>query len=165
MYFISTLVLLGMICLFYVLYVDMFGNRAKRSASRLSDAPHTELETFLPHGIRPRRVKLITRKDLPELLKRSDGVILLDLRSRNDVDPLPFSGPNVLPTSPERLQELLPWLQPETSVILCGPPDACNALLSRLSNSSGSAAIYILGANRSAAIGPSNRTFSLIPPL
>ena len=77
-------------------------------------------------------------------------MILVDLRSQRGLESALYSGSHVLPTSPEHLKDLLPWLPPETSVVLCGPTDLCNALLPELRDSSGSAAIYILGIGRSA---------------
>lgn len=123
-------------------------NRA--SVARLSNARRTVLQTDSVRRIK-RRVTWITHQEFPALLRRFETVILVDLRSQKDMESAPYSGSNVLPTSPKQLNDLLPWLSPETSVLLCGPPDLSNALLSELRDSSGSAAIYVLGVSRSAA--------------
>jgi len=122
-------------------------NRA--SVARLSNARRTVLQTDSVRRVK-RRVTWITHQEFPALLRRFETIILVDLRSQKDMESAPYSGSNVLPTPPKQLNVLLPWLSPETSVLLCGPPDLCNALLSELRDSSGSAAIYVLGVSRSA---------------
>jgi hypothetical protein len=134
--FILSLVLMPILALLFVAYSDMHTGMI----GRLSNAQRT---IDFPNRTR-RHIRWITPQELPVLLRRFDNVILVDLRSERGLKPSLHSGSHVLPTSPEHLNDLLPWLPPETGVLLCGPPDLCKALLSELRNSPGSAPIYVL---------------------
>jgi hypothetical protein len=149
MHFILTLVLMPIVALLYVAYSDMHSSVGKASVARLSNARRAVLQTDSVRRIK-RRVTWITRQEFPALLRRSETVILVDLRFQRDMKSALYAGSHVLPTSPEQLRDLLPWLPPEASVVLCGPPDLCCTLISELRNSSGAAAIYILEESHSA---------------
>lgn len=138
--FILTLVLMPILAFMYVAYSDL----RNKKVDRFPEAQQTTLRGDFP-GRTKRHVRWITQQELPVILRRFDNVILVDLRSEWGLRPPLCSASNILPISSKQLSELLPWLPPETSVLLCGPPDLCKSLLFSLRNSPGSAPIYVLG--------------------
>jgi hypothetical protein len=125
--FILSLVLMPILALLFAAYSDMHTGMIGRLSNALRPID-------FPNGTR-RHVRWSTPQELPVLLRRFGNVILVDLRSERGLKPSLHSGSHVLPTSPEHLNDLLPWLPPETGVLLCGPPDLCKALLCELRNS------------------------------
>jgi hypothetical protein len=138
--FILTLVLMPILAFLYLAYSDV----RTRMANRLPNAQHTTLPGDFPN-LTKRHIRWITQQELPVILRRFENVILVDVRSERGLKPSLYSGSHVLPTSPEHLNDLLPWLPPETSVLLCGPPDLCKSVLFETRNCPGSAPIYVLG--------------------
>lgn len=148
MYFIWTLASAPVVAYLYGAFADTRRGRSTAFCAPLPGARHTSLESSSYPRRRP--VSRITRAELPALIAESEDVIFIDLRAEQNTDDPPLTGFHVLPTSADQLQDLLPWLPPETSVVLYGDSKASKALLSGLRTSAGSAAIYFLAEDHSA---------------
>ena len=90
-----------------------------------------------------REIKWISTKEFGDIDFQSDDVLFIDLRSPDDSKPLPRSAKHVLFITPNRLVDVLRWLPPETSVVLCGASDLCKSLVWSIPNLAGAAPVYV----------------------
>jgi hypothetical protein len=88
-------------------------------------------------------VKWLSMKDCENLLDRSDKVIFIAIRSDSRNESLPLPELVSFSIAPNELAEVLHWLPPGQSVVLCGQVDLCSSTI-RLAECHGTPPIYVL---------------------
>lgn len=91
-----------------------------------------------------RAIELISTEELYNLLRESEDVILLDLRSSREIKPDILPMTNTLRVVPSELRNLLFWLPPASSVVLCRPLDLCRSVTQAVRDLPGIAPVYII---------------------
>ena len=116
--------------------------RLPKSVTPLPDA-HPEAMRMFDNRTPKRKVKRISDKECEQLLRESNDVVFLDLRSESKA-PIPFAVPEVLVLSPSQIFDMLRWLPASTSVVLYGTSNLCASVAWSARNTCGWAPIYVL---------------------
>jgi hypothetical protein len=93
---------------------------------------------------RRRQIKWISMKECESLVRRSDDVIFVAIRPGSERKTLSFPSMSVLSITPGQLVDVLPWLAPKSSVVLCGEAHLCSSIVESLDDVAGAAPIYAL---------------------
>jgi xanthine dehydrogenase iron-sulfur cluster and FAD-binding subunit A len=91
-----------------------------------------------------RAIELISMEELCDLLHQSEDVILIDLRPSREIKPVTIPMTDTLRVAPSELRDLLFWLPPASSVVLCGSLDLCLSVTQEVPHLDGIAPVYIL---------------------
>jgi hypothetical protein len=103
--------------------------------------PRTNICTS--YGIH-RKVKLISSRELDEIMKEPTDAIFIDVKPSGSSDPDPLTGVPALSVGPLELFEVLKWIPPETSIVLRGASDLSKAIIWSGHNIAGQAPVYII---------------------
>lgn len=146
MFFVVMFFAMPVLALCYTIYVVNTEGKAKRSAYVTPLPPTTFYSTanLMPDSERKREIKWISTKEFEALLRSSDEIIFIDLRSQARKEPIPFSLTNVLWVDSSQVLEILKWLPAESSAVLYGTSDLCASVLWTTRNISGFAPFYVL---------------------
>jgi hypothetical protein len=88
--------------------------------------------------------KWFSMKDCERLLDSSDKVIFIAIRGDFSEDSLPLPELISLSIAPNELAEVLHWLPPGQSVVLCGQVDLCSSTIRPAEVNAGTPHIYVL---------------------
>jgi hypothetical protein len=140
------LVVLPTICLLYTATVIVRGNKPISTTyvtplPRMPFGVRTNLGA--PYGIH-RKVKLISARELDEIMREPTDAIFIDVKPSGSGDPDPLPGVPALSVWPIELFEVLKWIPPETSIVLRGASDLSKAIIWSGHNIAGLAPVYIV---------------------
>ena len=141
MLFIVIFFAMPVLALCYTLYVASGGGKAKMLGYVTSLPPTTVDSTAT---LVRREIKWISMKEFEGLLRDSEEVIFIDLRSQARKDPIPLPLARILYVDSLHLLDILMWLPAASSAVLYGTPDLCASVLWTVRNISGFAPFYVL---------------------
>jgi len=97
----------------------------------------------VPYGAH-RKVTLISSRELREVTEEFQDIVFIDVRCSGSGESLPACAIYAFPVDQRELFEVLSWIPPETTIVLCGVSNLSKALIWSSRNIAGVAPVYIV---------------------